>query len=64
MRGVKRKRKIDDQEIERALQEDSEIDCEDDDDTKEEAENTDDVVSVEPSPSTSSVTFLGIRLEM
>lgn len=38
MGGVKRKRKIDDEEIERALQEDSEIDCEDDDDTEEEAQ--------------------------
>lgn len=57
---MKRQIKIDDKEIERALQEDSEIDCEDDDDTKEEAEeSTDDVVSVEQSPSTQSITFLG-----
>lgn len=57
---MKRKIKIDDKEIERALQEDSEIDCENDDDTKEEAEeNTDDIVSVEQSPSTQSITLLG-----
>lgn len=51
MSEVKRKRKIDDEEIERAWQEESEIE---DDDKKEEAEeDIDDVVSVEPSRSTS-----------
>lgn len=51
---MKRKIKIDDEEIERALQEDCKSNYEEDNDMEDEAEeDIDDVVSVEPSPSTS-----------
>jgi hypothetical protein len=52
MSGVKTKRNIEEEEIERALQEDSESEYEDDD-TDYEVEDNDDEVAIEPSPSTS-----------